>query len=267
MDQVSPIMSNDTYAIVRQVSHSITDCELTHLHREAIDLVRARHQHQKYTDCLHKAGYTLIELEEQADLPDAVFVEDTAIVLDELAVITRPGAASRQPEVAAVAQALASYRNLETIKSPATLDGGDVLCMDKTIFIGRSLRTNKEGADQLAELVKPFGYRVQPVPIQNCLHLKSAVSRVARDAVLLNPQWIDASFFSAYRNITVDAAEPHGANALLIDDTLIYSSAYERTAKKISELGTPVTLLDMSELAKAEGAVTCCSILFRLNKK
>lgn len=256
-------MPNSTYAIVRQVSRSIINCELTHLQREPIDLERARQQHLEYTSCLHTAGCTLIELEEQPDLPDAVFVEDTAVVLDEIAVITRPGALSRRPEVAAVAQALQPFRTLQTISAPATLDGGDVLCMDKTIFVGLSSRTNEQGAKQLADFVKPFGYAIQPVSVQACLHLKSAVSRIAADAVLLNPQWIPPSFFSAFRMFTVDPAEPQAANALWIQDRLIYSSTYERTAARLLQLGVDVIPIDMSELAKAEGAVTCCSILFR----
>jgi dimethylargininase len=256
-------MPTENYAIIRQISRSITNCELTHLQREPIDLERARRQHQDYAGCLQQAGYTLIELAEQPDWPDAVFVEDAAVVLDELAVITRPGALSRRLEVPSVAQALLPFRELHTISAPATLDGGDVLCMDKTIFVGLSSRTNAAGVQQLADFVKPFGYVVQPVPVHECLHLKSAVSRVADNAVLLNPEWITGSHFSSFRIFNVDPTEPHAANALWIQDRLIYPSAFVKTAARLSPLGSQLTLIDVSELAKAEGAVTCCSILFR----
>jgi len=256
-------MSSEKYAIVRPVSRSIARCELTHLHREAIDLERARAQHQTYAQCLQEAGYALIKLAEQAEWPDAVFVEDTAIVLDELAIITRPGAASRRPELPSVAQALLPYRTLQSLHAPATLDGGDVLVMGRTLFVGLSLRTNKEGASQLADLVKPFGYKVVPVPIHGCLHLKSAVSRIAPDLLLVNPDWIDVACFKAYKNIPVASDEPHAANALPLEETIIFPDAFPRTAESLIRHGLSLRLLDMSELAKAEGAVTCCSIIFR----
>ncbi len=256
-------MSSETYAIVRPVSRSITRCELTHLHREAIDLERARAQHRIYTQCLQEAGYALIELAEQADLPDAVFVEDTAIVLDELAIITRPGAISRRPELPSVAQALLPFRTPKSLLAPATLDGGDVLVMGRTLFVGLSLRTNEEGTRQLADQVRPFGYKVVPVPIHGCLHLKSAVSRIAPDLVLVNPDWLDVACFKDYNSIAVASDEPHAANALPLEDTILFPDAFPRTAESLLRHGLPLRLLDMSELAKAEGAVTCCSIIFR----
>jgi dimethylargininase len=237
-------------------------CELTHLGRQPLDPARAERQHAAYEACLAALGCRVERLPADPELPDCVFIEDTAIVLAETAVITRPGAASRQPETAVVAEALSLFRPLEWIEAPAALDGGDVLCVGRTLFVGRSGRSNDAGAAQLAERVRPFGYTVTTLAMSGCLHLKTAVTAVADDTLLVHRPWVDTAAFAAFRLVDVDPAEPMGANALRIGDTLVYPSAFPRTLERLTALGLDVRTVDVTELAKAEGAVTCCSLIF-----
>ena len=203
----------------------------------------------------------LNELPAQAD---SVFVEDTVIVLDEVAVITRPGAVSRRGETASMAAALQGMRELRHIEAPGTLDGGDVLRLDRVLYVGASARSNKDGMAQLAELIAPFGYRVEAVPLHDCLHLKSAVTRVAPDRLLLNPQWVDATSFQGWAVATVDVAEPHAANAVQVGSAVIHPTSAPRTAERLRRLGIDVRSVDMSETEKAEGGVTCCSVILEV---
>lgn len=249
-------------AITRAVSRAIERCELTHLERRAIDLGLARRQHAAYEQALRDAGCDVRQLPEQPGLADSVFVEDTAVVLDEVAVLTRPGAESRRGEVDSMAEALAPFRELRRIEAPGTLDGGDVLRLDRVIHVGASSRSNAEGIGQLRECVAPFGYRVEAVPLRGCLHLKSAVTRVAPDLLLVNPDWVDARHFPGFRTLVVDQAEPFAANAILAGATLLYSASFPRTADRLRRAGIDVRLVDMSETEKAEGAMTCCSVIF-----
>lgn len=249
-------------ALTRAVSRSIGRCELSHLVRRPIDVALARTQHAAYEAALRDAGCAVRQLPEAPDFPDAVFVEDTAIVLDEVAVLTRPGAASRRGEVAAVAGALADSRTLARMTEPATLDGGDVLRLGRTLCVGASARSNRAGSARLAELVKPFGYAVRAIPMHGCLHLKSAVTQVADDALLLNPRWVDPAAFADWRVLEVDAGEPHAANTLRIGATVLCSASCPRTAEALQRAGLAVRVVDMSETEKAEGALTCCSLVF-----
>jgi dimethylargininase len=249
-------------ALTRPVSPSLAQCELTHLSREPIDVERATTQHAAYEHLLRACGATVVQVPAAPELPDAVFVEDTATVLDEVAVITRPGAASRRAEPAAVASVLAAYRPVHAMRAPATLDGGDVLRLGRTLHVGRSSRTNGQGIEQLCGFVAPFGYEVVPVEFTGCLHLKSAVTAVADDLVLLNPAWVPAAAFPACDALFVDHREPYAANALRVAGTLIYPSQYPRTRDRLIERGLRVATTDCTELAKAEGAVTCCSLVF-----
>ena len=248
-------------AITRAVSPALARCELTHLAREPIDVPGAGAQHAAYERALESLGCRVVSLAAEPDLPDSVFVEDTAVVVDELAVITRPGASSRRPETAAIACALAAYRPLAEIVAPGTLDGGDVLRLGRRVLVGRSGRSNDAGIAQLAALLRPHGYTVEGVSVSGCLHLKSAVTQVAPDAVLLNPAWVDPAVFAGWRAIEVDPSEPYAANALLIGDAAIYPLALPRTAARLERAGVRLVTVDVSELAKAEGAVTCCSIV------
>jgi dimethylargininase len=249
-------------AITREVSLSIGRCELTHLAREAIDVELARVQHRQYEACLAALGCQIHRLPPEPELPDAVFVEDMALVLDELAIITRPGADSRRPETRSVAQALASYRRLAYIEAPGTLDGGDVLRIGQTLWVGLSGRSNPAGMEQMRAWLAPLGYSVRGVPVNGCLHLKSAVTQVARNTLLINPAWVDASAWGPMNLIEVDPSEPFAANALLVGESVVYPAAYPATRRRLEERGIPVRLVDVSELGKAEGGVTCCSVIF-----
>jgi dimethylargininase len=202
-----------------------------------------------------------LRLPAEPELPDSVFVEDAAVVLDEIAILARPGAPSRRPEVPSVAAALRPYRNLAAIEPPAMLDGGDVLVLKKTIFVGASSRTNGEGIETLRRIAAPHGYEVRAVPVTRCLHLKSAVTRVSEEAVLIHPGWVDPDVFAGLERIETDPSEPFAANALLAATTVVYPAAFPRTLARLEARGLRVATVDVSELAKAEGAVTCCSLL------
>jgi len=249
-------------AITREVSAGIAACELTHLERQAIDLDRARAQHRAYEQALARAGCRVESLPALDDLPDAVFVEDVAVVLDEIAVVTRPGAESRRPETAQMAPVLANYRRVTFIQAPGTLDGGDVLRLGRRIYVGRSGRSDDGGIEQLRAVVWPYGYTVTGVPVSGCLHLKSAVTEVAPGVVLVNPAWVEAAAFGDVRVMEVDANEPYAANGLLVGSRLIYPTSFPRTQRRLEAAGIDVDAVDVSELQKAEGAVTCCSLVF-----
>ena len=252
----------DRWAITRDVSESLGQCELVHQARVAIDLEAARRQHTAYERCLELLGCELIRLPEEPDMPDAVFVEDTAVALDEIALITRPGAASRRLENVSVAAILQPFRDILQMESPATLDGGDVLVVGKDIYVGLSSRTNEHAGDQMRRWLVPYGYRVFSVEVNGCLHLKSAVTAVSENTLLVNPDWIDSSLFDPYEIIKVHPDEAHGANGLWIGKAVIYPLAFPRTAERLDKRGIRVEFVDLSELAKAEGAVTCCSLVF-----
>jgi dimethylargininase len=249
-------------AMTREVSPRVGECELTHLERQAIDVERARVQHRQYEACLEALGCTVHRLPAEPELPDSVFVEDAAVVLDELAIITRPGAVSRRLETRSVAQALRPFRRLVTIRSPATLDGGDVLRVGRVLYVGLSGRSNRAAVSQARDLLEALGYRVEGVPMVGCLHLKSAVSQVAANTLLINRDWVDGGIFAALKLIGVDPQEPYGANALRVGGVVVYPAAFPRTRRRLEEAGIAVRTVDVSELAKAEGAVTCCSLIF-----
>jgi dimethylargininase len=235
-------------------------CELTFLQREPIDIGRAREQHAAYEACLAGLGLRVISLPAEAEYPDAVFVEDPALVLDEVAVLLRPGAESRRGEAESLGRVLEEYRPLRRLREPATLDGGDILRAEKILYVGLSARSNAAGLRQLAAEVEPFGYTVRPVLVHDCLHLKSAASYVGNGEVLLHRPWVDAGAFAGMKLIEVP--ETCGANVLAIGDTVLVASAAPGTAAMLEKMGRRVKVLDNSELMKAEGALTCCSLIF-----
>ncbi len=250
-------------AITRQISPRFSECELTHLERQPIDLDLARAQHQQYETALRELGCEVISLPPEDDLPDSVFVEDVALVFDEVAIVTRPGADSRKPETASIAQALAPYRVLFTIEAPGTIDGGDVLRVGKMVYVGLSGRSNRSGVEQLQEILAPYGYRVKGVEVTECLHLKSAVTQVGEDTLLINPTWVDRSIFEEVRLIEVDEDEPSAANAVWVDNAVLYPAHFPKTQHRLEEAGLRLKIVEATEVAKAEGAVTCCSLIFR----
>ena len=249
-------------AVTRPVSASLAQCELTHLARAPIDVARATAQHAAYEMMLGSLGATVVHVAAADELPDAVFIEDVALVLDENAVLTRPGAPSRRGETRAVAPVLARYRPVQAMTAPATLDGGDVLRLGRTLYVGRSGRTNDPGIEQLRGFVTPFGYRVVPVEFTGCLHLKSAVTELADGALLLNPAWVAAAAFAPREAVAVDAREPYAANALNVAGTVVFPAEFPRTRDRLAARGLTVASVECGELAKAEGAVTCCSLVF-----
>ncbi|HEX7705260.1 MAG TPA: arginine deiminase family protein [Thermoanaerobaculia bacterium] len=247
-------------AITRDVSPSIERCELTHVERSVIDYERACLQHERYRELLSSLGCRMITIDADPGFPDSVFVEDAAIVLDDLAVITRPGAESRRGETSAVAVALAPFRKLVHIEAPATLDGGDVLVLDDRIFVGLSDRSNHAAIDQLRRLT---GRAVTAVVMSDCLHLKTAITQVSRNQLVVNRAWVDVAPFEGWELIDVAPGEPFGGNAVLLGDVVVYPAAYGDTRRRLEERGIEVRTVEADELAKAEGGVTCCSLLVR----
>jgi dimethylargininase len=239
----------------------MNQCELSHLARTPIDVALAEQQHHRYEHVLTTCGYTISRLPAADDHPDAVFVEDILVVVEGLAIVTRPGAESRRGETAAIAASIPATLAQASIAAPGTLDGGDVLRVGSRLFVGRTARTNDEGIRQLAALVSPLGISVTPIAVTACLHLKSAVTALADDLLLVNPAWIDSRHFSNYRIVVTDPGEPAAANALRVHERVIYSSTHVRTAERLRAAGVQLVTVDVSEVEKAEGAVTCCSVL------
>jgi len=240
-------------AITRALSPEIGRCELSYIERQPIDYRRAAAQHEEYERRLAAHGCTIVHVAPAPDMPDGVFVEDAAVVLDDIAIVTRPGAESRRGETSSVAAVLKRYRKLRFVEAPATLDGGDVLAIDGKLYIGVSQRTNEAAVAQLKAIAVRF---------RNCLHLKSAVTQIDARTLLLNPEWVDGSQFRRFDVIAVDEQEPFAANALRIGDALLYSSSYPRTRRLLERRGFHVETLDLDELEKAEAGVTCCSLVF-----
>jgi dimethylargininase len=249
-------------AITRAVSPGIVHCELTFVARQPIELAKAERQHSAYQRLLEKCGVRVISLPAEPQLPDSMFVEDPAIVLDELAIMLPLGTASRRPEVASIAQALAKFRKLAFVELPGQVEGGDVLRIGRRIFAGLSSRTNAEGIRQLASISSPYGYEVISVAVTGCLHLKSAVTYIWGKALLANRAWFDTKPFSGFEWIDVAPEEPHAANALALGGTVIFPASFPRTRGRLEARGFHVTPLDISELQKAESGLTCSSLLF-----
>jgi dimethylargininase len=249
-------------AITRAVSPGIVHCELTFLARQTIDLAKAEQQHRAYQALLAQCGARVISLPSEPALPDSMFVEDPAIVLDELAIIFPLGTESRRPESASIAQALAKFRKLARVELPGQVEGGDLLLINRKLFAGLSTRTNAEGIRQLAAILAPHKYQVLGVPVTGCLHLKSAVTYLGRNTLLANRAWFDPSPFTGFDWIDVAPDEPHAANALAIGDTVIFPASFPQTRARLQARGFHVTPLDISELQKAESGLTCSSLLF-----
>jgi dimethylargininase len=248
-------------ALTRGISPRFNECEITHIDRSPIDLQVARTQHQEYVQTLKDLGCEVIELPAEANLPDSVFVEDTAVILREAAIITRPGADSRRPETRSIARAVQPFRPILSMREPATVDGGDVLVLGKSIYIGMSTRSNMAAVEQVNAFLVKWGYHIQGVGLRDCLHLKSAVTRLDHKTLLINRNWVDAECFSGFDFIQIDPSEPFAANCLPINGTVIFPAAFPKTRARLEERGYKVRTVRVDELAKAEGAVTCCSLI------
>jgi dimethylargininase len=249
-------------AITRGVSASLATGELTFRHREPIDLPLARRQHDAYEQALAKLGARIDHLPAEDALPDAVFVEDVAIVLDEIAIVTTPGALSRRGETESIARAVGNYRPVKHLSEPATLDGGDVVRIGRTLYVGLSSRTNVAGIDQLGALVSRLGYTVLSVEVAGALHLKTACTYAGRGILLANPEWAATNVFRDVEVLPVNDAEPWGASVLAIGDSLVMPASFPRTREKLESRHFNVVPVDLSELQKAEGGPTCLSIVF-----
>jgi len=250
-----------TIAITRDVSPRMNECELTHIERIPIDVNVARQQHHYYNEALKNLGCEVIALPAEADLPDSVFVEDAAFILPEVAVITRPGADSRKPEVDSIIKVLEPYRPLLRVTEPATVDGGDVLVVGRNIYVGLSTRSNDFAIRQIQKLLDKYGYSVTSVQMHDCLHLKTAVTRIDDKTLLINRNLIDAHHFESYDLIDVEPSEPFAANCLPIGDFIIFPTAFPKTRARLEAKGYKIKAVQVDELAKAEGAVTCCSLI------
>ena len=250
-------------ALTREISDSIVRCELTHLARDPIDITRARAQHASYERALEGLGCEVRRLPAGNDMPDSVFIEDAAIVFDEIGILTWPGAESRRLEIAAVSEALQPYRRLVQIEDPGTLDGGDVLVAGRSVFVGLTSRSNPQALAQMRRALEPSGYTVSAASVRGCLHLKSAITAVTDTALLVNRRWVYDHEFAGFDLIDVDAEEPMGANIVRVNGGLLYASAFPKTRERLEQRGFTVTAVDAGELAKAEGAVTCCSLIFQ----
>ena len=250
-------------ALTRGVSSNIGDCLLTHLTRQQIDAEKAINQHRAYEDCLRQVGLRVISLPGEPELPDSVFIEDPAIVLDEIALIGRMGAVKRRAEAESLAPVLSAVRPLKFMDGPGTLEGGDRVRIGRTLFVGVSSRTNMRGVEQLRTMLGPYDYEVRPVKVKGCLHLTTGCSYIGRHTVLMNSDWIDAGVFKDFEIITTPPEEPWAANTIAIGDgAILVSASFPRTRALLEQRGFEVHVADISELEKAEAGLSCMSLIF-----
>lgn len=252
-------------AYTREVSPRLAQCELTHLATIPIDIARAVQQHEAYENALAEAGFAIRRLPALPDHPDGVFVEDTALLLGDQAIVTRPGADSRAGEAASTAEALAPAFEIHRL-TRGMLDGGDVLRIGRILYVGRGGRTSDEGIGALAEAVAALGYEVVAVEARGCLHLKTAATFAGPDAagipvLVHHPAWVSPAPFRDVEPLAINPVEPNGANVLRAGTRLFVSSQAPRTADLLAARGFDVALLDVSELHKAESGLTCSSLL------
>jgi len=248
-------------ALTRHIG-DLSRCELTYRQREPIDNDRARRQHAAYAHLLGELGAHVVSLPAEPALPDAVFVEDACIVLDECAILPHMGAPSRRPERDSLAIALRAYRRVVWLEPPGTLDGGDVLRLGRRLYVGLSTRTDAAGIAALRRHVEPLGYSIHPVPVQHCLHLKSACTAIGPESLLVNPDWVDVALFPGLEALAIAPAEPDAANVLRVGNTVVASARYPRTVERLVARGLAVRTVDNSEILKAEGGLTCTSVIF-----
>jgi dimethylargininase len=248
-------------ALTREVSRSIVDCALSYIERLQIDFELATRQHRAYEDLLRRLGSEVVSLSAEHDLPDAVFVEDTVVAVDEIAVLTIPRLPSRQAEIDSVAAAIAAYRPVQRLSGEARLEGGDVIRIGRAVYVGLSRRTNRAGVEQLAGFLTPLGYDVRAVEMNGCLHLKTACTYVGNNTILANRQWVDTTVFGECDIVDVSSSEPDAGNALLLGGVLVMPVAFPETRAALEDRGFRVESVDVSELQKAEAGVTCCSVL------
>jgi dimethylargininase len=251
-----------TVAITHTPSPRMNDAERTFIDVHEIDLDLAALQHEEYRRMLERAGAQVVVLETNLDHADAVFVEDTAVVLDEIAILTSMGAPSRRDEPRGIEPELRRYRGqIARIEAPATLEGGDVLRVGRTLFVGATARTNAAGVEALRRISRPFGYEVRTVAVDGCLHLKTACTALPDGTLLVSPRWLDARDLAGFSILNVAEGEPDAANVALVGERVLMAAAHPKTIALVKSRGFDVDAVDLSEFAKAEGCVTCLSIL------
>ncbi len=230
--------------------------------REPICHETAAQQHSSYVAAMKELGVTILELDPLHDHPDAVFVEDIIVVVDEIAVLTRPGAESRRGEVESILDVIAAHRPIARIESPGTLEGGDVIQAERTIYVGLSTRTNQAGFEQIKSILEPHGYRVEGVAVPGALHLKTAATYLGDGVVLANPDWLDVTQFHGLDVVEVHPDEPFAGNAIRINGVLLFPEQFPHTAGRLEARGFRLVRVPSTELAKAEGSLTCKSVIF-----
>lgn len=250
-------------AITRGVSPNIGACELTYRSRENINYDQAAAQLKRYCELLHRWGVDLVTIPASDSYPDCCFVQDTAIVLDEICVVASMGAVARRGEVSEVERQLSQFRRIRHIVSPAILDGGDVVQVGKRLFVGLSTRTNARGIAAFSRIVEPFGYTVVPVTVSGGLHLTTGCGVVNDETVLLNPRWIDARAFKNLRQLHVPEEEPWAANTIRVDDAVCLEDGAPRTIDLVQPYADIIETLNISEFRKAEGSLSCLSLIFK----
>lgn len=219
-------------------------------------------QHKAYCETLKNLGVNLIILEKDPDFPDSAFVEDTAVVNEKGAVITRPGDTRRRGEEKKIEKVLSKYRDIERIKKPGTVDGGDVLRIQNKYFIGLSQRTNKQGGEQLSEILKKNGYDSEFIPVKNMLHLKSGVNHLDMGVIIIRKEISNHTCFKNFHRITVNPQESYAANCIFVNGLVLMPAGFPDTHRKIKSFGFSTTLIQMSEFEKMDGGVSCLSIRF-----
>ena len=251
-----------TIAITRTPSPRMSLCELEFVDRTRIDNERATTQHQSYCQLLKDLGVSVVTLPPLPEFPDSAFVEDVAIVLDEVAIMTSLGVASRRGETFEMESVLRGYREIQRIELPATIEGGDVLRVGKQLLVGDSSRTNLAGIECLRRLVSRYGYEVVPVPVSGCLHLKTACTSLDETSLLVNSNWIDTRALTGYQLHHVSDDEPWGANGLQLNQTICMSAAHSKSREYVQQLGYKVHTVELTEFARAEAGITCLGLLF-----
>jgi dimethylargininase len=255
------MMPRPFLALTHAPSAQLGRCELTCIERQPIDYERALDQHRRYCDAIRAAGATVITLDVNPDCPDSAFVEDAAVVLDEIVVLTTMGSEVRRRELPALEPAIARYRTVVPMNLPGTLDGGDVLRIGRTFYVGLSSRTDAEGVESFRRVVEAHGYRVVAARVRGCLHLKSGCTALDDETLLIDPEWIDPAPFRHLRHVRPLDSEPCCTNVLRLPDWLCMAAAYPRTAEQVRRLNYEVREVDISELGKAEAGLTCMSLL------
>ena len=248
-----------TIALTRQVSPALNACELTCMDRAPIDTARAAVEHARYEGALREMGAEVISLPADRGLPDCAFIEDTALMLDGVAVIASMRRPSRAPEIDLSERLLATQRDIVRIEPPGFFEGGDAFLVERTIYVGISTRTNEAGVTALRRIAEPLGYRVIAVPVTGCLHLTTGASWLAGDRVVANPEWIDTAPIAAsgVEIIAVDPREPWAANTLRLGGVTLTAEGFPRTREIVEGLGVTTRVTPIDEIQKAEAGLTC----------